>query len=331
MTSKQSVFTWKSTADNVLSVYPQNAAGKHVIVTGGYGGIGYETCRVLAKGGAHVTLLGREEKKLREAIVEIKKTNPSASLDYIVCDLGSFKSIKACAETYAKKNKPIDILINNAGIMGAPLRYTADGFESQMGVNHMGHAYLTRLLLPIIQKSKTSRIINVSSVAHGHAPSEGIYFDNFDGKKGYNRWKRYGHSKLANIYFTRSLERHYPAKETGITSVALHPGVITSTELMRFASIPGMLVLMGMFFTHPSCSFAIIGEQTKRGKTIPQGAATTVYCALSPDIVSGEYYSDSNLTIPKLRYPVMNFNDDFVEKFYDFTNKLIDQKTRTLN
>jgi retinol dehydrogenase 12 len=329
MSVAKSAFTAKSTAEDILKAYPNAATGKYVVVTGGYGGIGLETCRVLANGGANVTLLGKDEKKLKDTVEDIKKNNvtKNADVDYVVCDLGSFKSIKACAETYASKNKPIDILINNAGVMACPLSYTTDGFENQIGVNHMGHAYLTRLLLPIIQKSKTSRIINVSSVAAvAFAPAEGIYFDDFDGKKSYNTWNRYGQSKLANIFFTKSLERHYPAKETGITSLALHPGVITSTDLMRHTSFSGVMQLVSNLFSNPSIVFKGLGEP---GKNIPQGAATTMYCALSPDVVSGEFYSDSNVEVPKRRHAKMT-DDALIEKFYDFTNKLIDEKVKSL-
>jgi retinol dehydrogenase 12 len=327
MSEAKSAFTAKSTAKDVLNAFPKAAAGKYVIVTGGYGGIGLETCRVLAEGGANVTILAKDEKKLKDTVEDIKKiAAENAEIDYIVCDLGSFKSIKACAETYKKTKKPIDILINNAGVMACPLSYTTDGFENQIGVNHMGHAYLTRLLLPIIQKSKTSRIINIASAGNGFAPTGGIYFDDFDGKKSYYPWPRYGQSKLANILFTKSLERHYPVKKTGITSLALHPGVITSTDLTRHFSIARVLEFASMFFFSFRTTYELVFEPPK---DIPQGAATTVYCALSPDVVSGEYYSDCNVEIPRRRHATIS-DDALIEKFYDFTNELIDEKLKAM-
>ncbi len=226
--------------------------------------------------------------------------NPAAKVSSMVLDLASLRSINKFVEEIKDMKKPIHVLINNAGIMGCPFATTEDGFESQIGTNHLGHFHLTNLLLPILSNSGTkevpARIVNLSSLAnYVFPPAQGIDFDNMDGKKYYDAYVRYGESKLANILFTRELQKRLESEDKNVIAVSLHPGVILGTNLIRHLSVSiawnatWSMVSSG---NYGSLS-ALIREPQK---TIPQGSATTVRAALDPKIVPGEHYADCNVS-----------------------------------
>ena len=202
--------------------------GKTVIITGGNTGIGKETALDLAKRKARVILACRNGERGEKAALEIRKASNNQNVEYRHLDLASLASVRQFAEQILEEDIPVDILINNAGIMRCPHWKTEDGFEMQFGVNHLGHFLLTNLLLERINEAPSGRIVNVSSKAYLRC--KGINFDDLNSEKEYNSWGAYQQSKLANVLFTRSLAERL--KGTNTTVNCLHPGVIW-TELGR--------------------------------------------------------------------------------------------------
>ncbi|XP_034479705.1 retinol dehydrogenase 12-like isoform X3 [Drosophila innubila] len=253
--------------------------GKVVIVTGSNTGIGKETVLELARRGATVYMACRDKKRAEEARLEIIKETKNQNIFFLELDLSSLESIRKFVAAFkgSKENK-LHILINNAGVMRCPRMLTKDGFEMQLGVNHMGHFLLTMLLLDMLKKSAPSRIVNVSSRAHTRGE---INIDDLNSEKSYHEGSAYSQSKLANVLFTRELARRLEG--TGVTVNSLHPGVV-ATELGRHMKILnnlfGRLVLRTMLWPFL--------------KTPKSGAQTTLYAALDPDLngVTGLYFSD---------------------------------------
>jgi len=244
--------------------------GQVFLVTGANTGIGLETSRVLAERGARVLLGCRSADKAQEAIESIRETAPDAELEHVALDLGDLESIRSAAERVNGETR-LDGLINNAGIMMPPLERTAQGFESQFGVNHLGPFALTALLLPVLTTTKDARVVNTSSVAHRGGD---IDFADINAERGYNRARRYGQSKLANLLFSMELQRRLDASDTSVISVACHPG-IADTELSRH--MPKVLKL-----TAPLVS--------KFFNTSLQGAWPTLMAATSDEVDGGDYF-----------------------------------------
>lgn len=246
--------------------------GKTVVITGGNTGIGYETARVLLSRGANVVLACRSKERGDAAVAALKEATGKDSVRLLVLDLGSLASVRAAAAEL--KGKPLDILINNAGIM-APKKFkkSADGVELQFAVNHLGHFEFTRLLFPELRASAPSRIVNVSSGAHNMARRE--LPDHLPPTpEDYGAMTNYGDSKMCNILMASELNKRLEAD--GVTAYSLHPGVI-ATELGR---------------NNGTLNFLFYQLGSPFNKSIPQGAATTVYCALSPDAAAGGYHMD---------------------------------------
>ncbi len=194
--------------------------GKIVLITGANAGIGKATAIGLARMGALVILACRSLQKAQSTASELMQENPRAQFFPIECDLADFQSIRHAANNIQQHFDRLDVLINNAGLFSSSNQKTANGFEMQFGVNHLGHFLLTRLLLTHIQKSTDPRVINVSSIAYIHGD---IDFKTLKtGKTKYNALEAYAQSKLANVLFTRELARRYPK----ITTHCLHPGVV---------------------------------------------------------------------------------------------------------
>jgi NAD(P)-dependent dehydrogenase (short-subunit alcohol dehydrogenase family) len=202
-------------------------SGRCFIVTGANAGVGFELSRVLAAREARVLLGCREKRRAEEAIARIKQLTPKADLAWLPLDLGDIESVHA-AVAKASKEPRIDALINNAGIMYPPLTRTKQGFESQLGVNHLGVFALT-LLLPKLAETPGSRIVVTSSIAHLKAK---IDWDDLNAERSYSKVDRYGASKLANALFFFELDRRLRATRSPITAVGAHPGV-ASTSLGR--------------------------------------------------------------------------------------------------
>jgi NAD(P)-dependent dehydrogenase (short-subunit alcohol dehydrogenase family) len=203
-------------------------SGRTAVVTGANGGLGLETARALAASGAHVVMAARNQDKAADAAAEIRSTAPAASLEIVPLDLGSLESVRSAAERIAAAHERIEILVNNAGIMGIPERRTADGFELQLGVDHLGHYALTARLMPALLRADAARIVTVTSTAHhlGRA----IDPDNPHLEGRYRPWRAYGQAKLANYHFGIGLQRRLAAAGARAASLIAHPG-LSNTEL----------------------------------------------------------------------------------------------------
>ncbi|HUO08967.1 MAG TPA: oxidoreductase [Phycisphaerae bacterium] len=200
--------------------------GKNALVTGANSGIGFHTALELARAGAQVILACRDSAKGAAAIERIRLQCPAAELSSIPLDLASLRSIHLAADAFNARQIPLDLLINNAGIMAVPTRHTtADGFELQFGTNHLGHFALTGLLLASLLRADAPRVITVSSIAHKQAKLE---FDNLNAERRYRDLAAYSLSKLANLLFAFELQRRAAAAGLPLRSIAAHPGVATT-------------------------------------------------------------------------------------------------------
>lgn len=277
--SKSPSFGSSSKANDVAKHFaPADAASKVAIVTGASSGLGIETTRAFASIGVSVVMACRQVNAGEQVANEIRQQYPDAKLKVMALDLASGESIRKFVQAY---EGPIHYLINNAGVMACDLSYTKDGFEMQFGTNHMGHFLLTTLLLDKVKGSAPARIINLSSSANRMAASDGIRFNDLRWEQDYNRWTSYGNSKLANILFTRELQRRLnESGNSNVIAIAVHPGVIP-TPLSRH--------LLGV------AQFLLSWVASAFLKSPQQGAATTIYTALAPDVVPGEFYMDCRL------------------------------------
>ena len=280
-------FNADTTTDEVIQGI--DLTGKLAVVTGASAGLGVETSRALADAGARVVMAVRDTVKGEKAAAQIRESVPAAKLEVRELDLGSLESVRAFGRSFRADYDALDLLINNAGVMAAPQGQTKDGFDEQLGTNHLGHFALTAELLPALQKAADAgsdvRIVNLSSRGHFRG---GMNFDDPHYRtRPYDKWEAYGQSKTANILFTVELERRLGSK--GIHSFAVHPGVI-STELSRHLSKDDFKQL---------ASRAPAGALTR--KSIPAGAATSVWAATSPDLAGqgGRYAEDVQLAGPQ--------------------------------
>lgn len=278
--------------------------GKTVLITGANTGIGKETAVDMAKRGARVILACRDMGRATKAADEVRKRSGNGNVVVKMLDLASLQSVRALAKDVQQTEERLDILINNAGIMMCPQWKTDDGFEMQFGVNHLGHFLLTNLLLDLLKKSTPSRVVNVSSLAHETGK---IHFDDVNLEKNYDPLVSYRQSKLANVLFTQELAVRL--KGTGVTTYALHPGLI-QTELGRHffpsLSLWKRLLFMPLYF------FV---------KTPWQGAQTTIYCAVDESLqnTSGLYYSDC---APKEAAP-QGRDDAAASRLWDLSTSMV--------
>jgi len=284
-----------------------NLASKVSIVTGANTGIGYITARELAVMGSRVFVACRSKERAEEAIARMKTETQKQDLpvEFLPLDLASLKSVDSAVAEFQAKNLPLHILVNNAGVMALPERTTTvDGFETQFGVNHIGHFYLTTLLLPILKSSAPARIVNVSSAAHTAGK---IRWDDPNFNKDYAPWGAYAQSKIANILFTVELQRRLNEEGSKITTYAVHPGFV-KTELMRNINAPGFILNL---------------VSNVAAKTVEDGALTSLTTATDPDIEGpehgGKYWADS---VPKEPTALAKNLED-AKKLWDFTEVLI--------
>jgi NAD(P)-dependent dehydrogenase (short-subunit alcohol dehydrogenase family) len=268
-------FDKSSTAEAVVAGI--DLTDKLVLITGVNSGIGNETLQQLSRRGATVIATARSLDKARTACAGV-----SGATIPLACELEQQDSIRACAAQIAALERPLDICIANAGIMALPRLERVNGIEKQFATNHLGHFLLINLLREQIEAASAARIVIVSSAAHVQAPKEGIAFDNLSGEHGYSSWRAYGQSKLANILFAKALARRLAGRAT---ANALHPGVI-GTNLGRH-----MNPLLG----------SALGVLMKPfGKSIAQGAATSCYVAVRPEVtgITGQYFADCAVREP---------------------------------
>lgn len=306
-------FGHDTTTDEVLDGI--DLTGKTVLITGGSSGIGTETARAMAAKGARIIFTGRDMEKGEAAVASIKASTGNDNIEVMSLDLASFASVRTFAEQFLAKYDAINILINNAGIMACPQWKTEDGYEMQFGTNHLGHFLLTNLLTPALIKGANgapSRIVNLSSRAHTISP---VVFDDIQFKeREYEKWAAYGQAKTANILHAVELERRLADKE--VHAYAVHPGVIM-TGLARHLD-----------------EADLEGFSSMTLKTVPAGAATSVYAATAPELEGrgGLYLYDC--TVSELAQPDSEITDlvrpyavdpEAAEKLWAISEEMVNQ------
>ncbi len=255
--------------------------GKTVLITGATGGIGLAAAVAMARQGAHLVLVGRNQTRGLDAISEIRRRAGSDRAEFLRADFSSLAEVRRLALALLAEDRPLHVLVNNAGTMNTSRKLTVDGFEEMFAVNHLAHFLLTRLLLPRLQACAPSRIVHVASNAHSFC--KGMRWHDLSHEREFSAFPAYGHSKLANILFSNELARRL--RGSGVTSNALHPGAV-ETGIGSNNGISGRVVplLLKPFFRSPA-----------------RGAATTVYLASAAEIdgVTGKYFYDSKPADPK--------------------------------
>lgn len=301
----------KTTAIEIIQGY--DLTGYEIIVTGASSGIGIETARALAQGGARLTLAARDMEKLESVADDIRQYTGNQSVETEKLELDSLSSVDEFVKRYLAKKRPLHLLINNAGVMACPKTYTKDGFELQFGTNHMGHFALTLGLIPALKQGaessgRKSRVISVSSLAHIFAD---IDFDDINFKKrNYDPWIAYGQSKTANILFSVALSKLY--ENEGIVSFSVMPGVIL-TRLQRHLSKKEKLKLyIEDEYGNPNPNF----------KSVEEGASTTVWAAVARELEGKSGLYLENCKVSEMR----ESNQDVYAKSSGFLKYAIDEE-----
>ena len=255
--------------------------GKLAIVTGANSGLGFGLTGRLARAGAEVILAGRNEEKGSEAIKRIKEQTPEATLSIRHLDLASLSSIAGFGEELTQEGRPIDILLNNAGLMMPPVRdETEDGFELQFGTNHLGHFALTAHLLPLLRAAGTSRVVSLSSlIARGGR----LDFTDLQGLR-YRAHRAYGLSKLATLMFARELNRRSVVGSWGVRSVAAHPGATVTNLQISGPTHNGASARIFLAANEASHRIGWMWQQ------VDQGILPALYAATNPAAAGGGYY-----------------------------------------
>jgi NAD(P)-dependent dehydrogenase (short-subunit alcohol dehydrogenase family) len=280
-------FGFESTTDRVLEGV--DLRGKTILVTGTSAGLGVETARALAAHGAWVIGAARDLDKAKRATgpVHAQAAN-GGGFELVQLDLASLASVRACAEALLKAGRPLDVIIANAGVMACPKAKTADGFERQFGTNHLGHFVFVNRLVPLLKRG--SRLVNLSSAGHRFADVD-LKDPNFESTP-YKEFVAYGRSKTANVLFAVEFDRRH--RERGIRAAAVHPGGI-QTELGREMTNDARAELMRLLDLDPTQ--ALNAASSFDWKSIPQGAATSVWTAVVADAeaVGGRYCEDCHV------------------------------------
>jgi NAD(P)-dependent dehydrogenase (short-subunit alcohol dehydrogenase family) len=269
--------------------------GRTAVVTGANGGLGLETARQLAAKGAHVVMAVRNQKKAAAALEAIRTSAPDAALlELVALDLASQASVRAAAGQIMDAHKSIDLLINNAGVMGIPEAKTADGFEMQFGVDHLGHWSLTALLLPALLRTPGARIVTVTSTAHHMGRAVNPVNPHLQGR--YRPWRAYGQAKLANFHFGLGLQRELDKAGAGTASLIAHPG-LSNTDLQAVSvQETGGGVSQQLFL--------FLARYT--GMSAANGALSQLRAATDPAARGGEFYGPLFVNSgPPVRKPVV--------------------------
>ena len=286
--------------------------GKTIVVTGANTGLGYESVKVFAQNGANVVMACRSVEKGEMARKQLVRLFPSSIIQVMELDLADLKSIHNFALTFKQSHAHLDVLLNNAAVMLVPYSLTKDGFENQMGTNHLGHFALTGILLDILKKSPKSRVVNVSSLSHKQGMMD---FDNllFENGKDFSAMKAYGRSKLSNLLFTYELQRFFDTKGIDCISVAAHPGVTNKNKTsLREAKLLMKIykLLLSEIIQSPS-----------------MGALPEIRASVDPNVKGGEYYGPGGMLElsghPALVQPKQTaFNVEDARKLWEVSEKL---------
>jgi NAD(P)-dependent dehydrogenase (short-subunit alcohol dehydrogenase family) len=276
-------FGRETTAEEVLAGC--DLRGKVAIVTGGHGGIGLETTRVLSKAGATVVIGSRDPKKARMAVAKMKNVEVGQ------LDLANPNSVDRFTSEFLNSNRALDLLINNAGVMATPLMRDDRGYELQFATNHLGHFQLTARLWEALKKSRNARVVALSS--SGHMWSEVDLSDPNFNNRPYDKWAAYGQSKSANSLFAVAVDKR--GQEHGIRAFAVHPGAIL-TDLSRHMTDEDLRAY-GIYRVNGVITIPDASKVPVQFKTVEQGAATTIWAAVSPQLngKGGVYCEDCDI------------------------------------
>lgn len=293
--------------------------GKVALITGASTGLGKITATELAKKGAHVFCLGRSKEKTEAAVESIIKESGNDNVEFIQADLMDLKSVLAAANSFISRGSPLHILVNNAGIMAVPYALSKDGIESQFATNHFSHVVLTNALLPILIASQPSRIVNLSSLAHTRAPLDGIHYSQLLSEESYHPQSRYAETKLANIHFTRLLQKKLQmlarsqGKECKVYVNAVHPGIV-KTELSRnFAKNKDVMTNETML--------KIVSIDAFRG------ALTQIYVAASPEIEKESSFGNYFVPYCTMAEPTLcGKSDEMALQTWNWTETVLKEK-----
>jgi NAD(P)-dependent dehydrogenase (short-subunit alcohol dehydrogenase family) len=274
--------------------------GKTVLITGASAGVGLHSAIGLAKSGAEVVMVGRDEGRTVQAVALVKSQTGNQSVSYLLADLSSLKDVRKLAQEFKDKYKKLDVLLNNAGAIFLTRKVSVDGYEMSLALNHLNYFLLTSLLLDMLKAGPAGRIVSVSSRAHygGH-----VNFDDIQSQHGYNGMRVYGMSKLMNVLFTYELARRLQG--TLVTANCLHPGFVAS----NFAGNNGWFVRLGMRFMAGRIS-------------VEDGAKCSIYLASSPDVqgVSGKYF---NYDLKETRSSDESYDEAVAKRLWDVSEQLV--------
>jgi len=274
--------------------------GKTVLITGASAGIGLQSAIGLAKLGAEVVMVGRDEKRTAQAAELVKSQTGNQAISYLLADLSSLKEVRKLAGEFKDKYKKLDVLLNNAGAVFLRRYVSVDGYEMSVALNHLNYFLLTSLLLDMIKAGPSGRIVNVASRAHyrGH-----VDFDDLQSQHGYNGMRVYGMSKLMNVLFTYELARRLQG--TKVTANCLHPGFVAS----NFAGNNGWFVRFATRFMAGRIS-------------VEDGAKCSIYLASSPDVqgISGKYF---NYDMKEARSSEESYDEAEAKRLWDVSEQLV--------
>ena len=255
-------------------------SGRTAVVTGANSGLGFHTSRVLSARGATVLMACRDEQRGADALARAAARGPvRRTLHLVRLDLADLSSVRDAAQEVSARAPRLDLLVNNAGVMAIPRRETADGFEMQLGTNHLGHFALTGLLLEPLLAAPAARVVSVSSSAHKFGE---IKFDDLQSERSYGRWKAYGQSKLANLLFMTELQRRFAAAQSGAVALAAHPG-FAATNLQSGPA-------QGVPLVGPLVAGVMKVVNLVVAQSDAHGAWPVLQAATDPDAVGGDYY-----------------------------------------
>jgi NAD(P)-dependent dehydrogenase (short-subunit alcohol dehydrogenase family) len=274
-------------------------SGKTVLITGASAGIGLQSAIGLAKLGAEVVMVGRDEERTAQAAALVKSQTGNPAISYLIANLSSLKDVRKLAQEFKDKYKKLDVLLNNAGAIFFRRQVSVDGFEMSLALNHLNYFLLTDLLLDMLKTGPAGRIVNVASRAHyrGH-----VNFDDLQSQHGYNAMRVYSMSKLMNVLFTYELSRRL--RGTNVTANCLHPGFVAS----NFAVNNGWWVRLGMAFMSGRIS-------------VEEGARCSIFLASSPEVqgVSGKYF---NYDLKETRSSDESYDEAVAKRLWDASEKL---------
>jgi NAD(P)-dependent dehydrogenase (short-subunit alcohol dehydrogenase family) len=271
--------------------------GLCTVITGANGGLGLQTAKVFAGKGAQVTMAVRNQEKAARAVAEIRTQTPNAALELVELDLASQASVKSAAKQILDTQPKIDILVNNAGLMATPDRPTADGYEMQFGVNHLGHWTFTALLMPALRAARAARVVTLTSMAR--FAGFGVDPKNPHMRGNYRPWRAYGESKFANYLFGVGLQREFTRAGVSMHSLIAHPG-LTHSELQSTTLAHG-----GGGWAGPIWDW--LAKST--GMEVPDGAMPQIRAATDPHAKGGQLYGPRFGSFgPPVRLPVLRPN-----------------------